>query len=518
MDEQKGSPEDVLSPQLEDEGRLRFALSTLPMLVWEWEIATDKVISLYGDLGMGGVSCEEIFLWIHAGDRERAGEARARLIAGEEVGAVDFRLVPPGGEERWCSFRARRRCGADGRATHICGVTLDITERVLATQAAAEEANRAKDEFLAMLGHELRMPLTPARALAQMLERDESLAPEHRAIAAEIGLHIGSEKRLIDDLLAFESLVHDKVQLRLASVEIHEQARHALAVCAPIIRRKRLSVVESLTAANPIVRGDSLRLRQVLWNLIQNAVKFTPHEGKICVRTANPEPGVLLLEVEDTGFGIEPGMLPKLFEGFERAGRRPDSLGGIGLGLAISLKIVELHGGTLTAASPGRGGGATFTLRLDTAGAGAAGAAAESPSAEPPGEDTPGEDRPLSILFLEDHLPTSRAIGRLLRSHGHTVQDVSGLAAAERAVAAERFDVLLCDLHLREGSGLDFLPRIRHHLRRWAAGGPEAPAIVLSGFARASDVARSLAAGYVAHLAKPVDQDELLAAIRRATR
>ena len=519
MDEQKGSPEDVLSPELEVEERLRFALSTTPMLVWEWEIATDKVIHLYGDLGIGGVSCEEIFLWIHADDRERAGEARARLIAGEEVGAVDFRLVVPGRRELWCTFRARRRCGADGQPTHICGVTIDITERML----AVKEADRVKDEFLAMLGHELRTPLTPARALAQMLERDESLAPGHRATAAEISLHLGSEKRLIEDLLAFEQLVHDKIQLRLASVEIHEQARHALAVCAPIIRRKRLSVVESLTAADPIVRGDALRLRQVLWNLVQNAVKFTPHEGKICVRTANPEPGVLLVEVEDNGFGIEPGMLPKIFGGFERAGRRPDTLGGLGLGLAISRKIVELHGGMLTAASPGLGGGATFTLRLDTAGAGAAGAVAESPvaappSAEPPGEDTPGADWPLRILFLEDHLPTARAIGRLLRSHGHTVQAVGGLAAAERAVAAERFDLLLCDLHLPEGSGLDFLPRIRHHLRRWAAGGAEAPAIVLSGFARESDVARSLAAGYAAHLAKPVDQDELLAAIRRATR
>lgn len=507
--------EDVLSPKLEVEERLRFALAASPVFVWEWELATDRVVHLHDGLGLGGDSGEDLFRYVHADDLPRVREATARIAAGETLGAIDFRLVTPGRRERWCSFHARRRCGADGRPTHLCGVTLDITEQML----AAKEADRVKDEFLAMLGHELRTPLTPALSLVQMLHRDESLAPEHRAIAAEIGLHIGSEKRLIEDLLAFESLVHDKIQLRLSSVEIHEQAQHALAVCAPLIRRKRLSVVESLTAAHPVVRGDALRLRQVLWNLVQNAVKFTPQEGTICVRTANPEPGVLLLEVEDNGFGIEPGALPKIFDGFERAGRRPDTLGGIGLGLAISRKIVELHGGMLTAASPGRGGGATFTLRLATDGA--AGAAAQTPvaappSAEPPGEDTPGADRPLRILFLEDHPPTAKAIERLLRSHGHTVQAVSGLPAAERAVAARRFDLLLCDLHLPEGSGLDFLPRIRHHLQRWAAGGAEAPAIVLSGFARESDVARSLAAGYVAHLAKPVDQDELLAAIRQA--
>lgn len=507
MDERKGSPAALPSPNLEEEERLRFALSTTPMLAWEWEIATDKIVALHGDLGLGDSSCEEIFGWIHAEDRERAGEARARLIAGEEVGAIDFRLVTPEGRERWCSFRARRRCGADGQPTHIYGLTLDLTERIL----AAEEASRAKDEFLAMLGHELRTPLTPARTLAQMLERDESLAPEHRAIAAEIGLHISSEKRIIDDLLAFERLVHEKVELRLDSVDVHEQARHALAVCASLIQGKRLRVTESLNATDPVVPGDVLRLRQVLWNLIQNAVKFTPVEGKIVVRTTNPEPGVLVLEVEDNGFGIKAEMLERIFEGFERAGRTPDSLGGLGLGLAISRKVAELHGGTLTAASPGRGKGATFTLRLAT----------DSPAeaaVRPPAEAVPppGADRPLKILFLEDHPPTARAIARLLRSHGHTVQAVGTLAVAEHAVAAERFDLLLCDLYLEEGNGFDFLPRVRHHLQRWAAGGDEAPAIVLSGFARGSDVARSLAAGYVAHLAKPVDQDELLAAIRRA--
>ena len=332
MNEQKESPEDAQSPKPGDEGRLRFALSAIPMFVWEWELATDTVVPLHDELGLRADSGEELFRWVHADDLEQVREASARIVAGETLGAVDFRLVTPGGQERWCSFRARRRCGADGQPTHLCGVTLDITERVLAAKAAAEEADRAKDEFLAMLSHELRTPLTPARALVQMLERDESLAPEHRAVAAEIGMHIGLEKRLIEDLLAFERLVHDTVQLHLTSVDIHEQARHALAVCAPLIRLKRLSVVESLTAADPIVRGDALRLRQVLWNLVQNAVKFTPQEGKIFVRTANPEPGVLVLEVEDNGFGIEPAMLQKIFEGFERAGRRPDSLGGSGWG------------------------------------------------------------------------------------------------------------------------------------------------------------------------------------------
>lgn len=510
MDRQKEGPEGSPRPSLEEEERLQFALAAIPMCVWEWELATDRVVSLHEGLDLDGCTGEELFRFVHVGDHERIREATARIIAGETLGATDFRLVLPGGQELWCSFRARRRCGADGRPTHLCGVTLDITERML----AAQEADRAKDEFLAMVSHELRTPLTPARTLAQMLAADESLAPEHRATAVEIGLHLGSEKRIIEDLLAYERLVHDKVQLNLTPIEIHEQAQHALAVCAPLIRRKRLHIVERLTAAYPVVLGDALRLRQVLWNLIQNAAKFTPVEGEICVRTTNSEPGVLELEVEDTGLGIAPEMLPKIFQGFERAGRAASSQEGLGLGLAISRKIVELHGGTLTAASPGHGGGAIFTLRLAVAGA-AGGTArtqvAAPPSAEP---DPPGEDRPLRILMIEDHAATAKAIARLLRSHGHTVQIAGGLAAAERAVAAEPFDLLICDLQLPEGNGLELLPRVRHHLERWGA---ETPAIVLSGLARDSDVARSLASGYAAHLSKPVDQAELFAAIRRAT-
>lgn len=516
MEKKERHPEDIQSPQLEAEERLRFALSSVPMCVWEWDLTTGTVISLHSGLGLGEEnSAERLFEWVHAEDLERVREAVARMIAGETLEATDFRLVPPGGQERWCTFRARLRYGSGGQPTHVCGVTVDITERILGAKAAAEEASRAKDEFLAMLSHELRTPLAPARTLVQMLEKDPALAPEHRTMVREIGTHIGSEKRLIEDLLAYERLVHDRVELHLTSVDVHELARHALSVCAPMIQLKRLNVLERLDAVQPVVQGDTIRLRQVLWNLVQNAVKFTPQRGRICVRTVNPEPGVLVLQVEDNGTGIKPEMLEKIFEGFERAGRRPDSMGGLGLGLAISRKIVELHGGTLTAASPGRGRGATFTLRL--AMAGEAEAAAQTQVATPPSAEPPGEDRPLKILLLEDHPPTARALARLLRSHGHTVQVADGLAVAERAAAAQRFDLLLCDLHLPEGSGFDFLPRVRPHLQRWAAGGAETPAIVLSGFARESDIARSLAAGYVAHLAKPVDQDELFAAIRRAT-
>ncbi len=513
--EQDISETEALDPEADLE-RLRLALSTTPMLVWEWDLATNRISSLLDLFGMkAAISDEEPYQRVHDEDLQRVLEWVTRTIAGEKVGAIDFRVIMPDGQQRWFSGRAQRRCGADGQATHLYGVTLDITEQMLAVRAAAEEADRAKDELLATLSHELRTPLTPARTLAQMLERDETLAPEHRAVAAEIGVHIGTEARLIDDLLDFERLVHEGVQLRITSVDVHEQVRHALAVCAPFIRRKHLVLEEALNASHSIVHGDVLRLRQVLWNLVQNAVKFTLAGGQVRVRSANPQPGVLVLEVEDNGFGIDPRKLERIFQGFDRGGLQPGLKGGLGLGLAIGRRIAEAHGGTLTAASPGLGSVATFTLRLPAAAE--AEAAAELPAEPRPAAAPPDAERPLEILLVEDHRPTSKAIARLLSSHGHTIQVVDSLAAAERAVAAKRFDLLLCDIQLPEGSGLDLLPRVRHHLRRWAAGGDEAPAIVLSGFARDSDVSRSLAAGFVAHLAKPVDQAHLLAAIRRAT-
>src|SRR5262249_44909944 len=160
------------------------------------DLATGQVVALNDGFGLGEDSAAELFRWVHPEDLPRVSDAAARMVAGEVLGAVDFRLVPPGRQERWCTFRARRRCGADGQPTHLCGVTIDITDRMRAAQAAAAEAERAKDEFLAMLSHELRTPLTPARALVQMLERDAGLAAEHRATAAEIGKHISLEKRL----------------------------------------------------------------------------------------------------------------------------------------------------------------------------------------------------------------------------------------------------------------------------------------------------------------------------------
>src|SRR3954471_17099567 len=180
----------------EDPERLRFALATTPMFVWEWDLTTNRISSLLDTFGMSAaLSDEEPYQRVHAEDLQRVLELVTRTIAGERVGTIDFRFIMPDGQQRWLSCRAQRRCGADGQATHLYGITLDLTEQILAVKAAAEEADRVKDDFLATLSHELRTPLTPARTLAQMLEQDQTLAPEHRAVVAEIGMHIGTEVR-----------------------------------------------------------------------------------------------------------------------------------------------------------------------------------------------------------------------------------------------------------------------------------------------------------------------------------
>ena len=242
-------------------------------------------------------------------------------------------------------------------------------------RAAAEAANHAKDRFLAMLSHELRTPLTPVLNTVQALEGNTELSTELRAAIEMIRRNVELEARLIDDLLDLTRVSKGKVQLRLEIVDAHALVATALEICGDEIRAKNLAVTTELLAEEHHLRADAARLHQVFWNLLKNAVKFTPPGGSLTVRSSNPQPGRVRFEVLDTGMGISAEMLPKIFDAFEQGNRA--TLGGLGLGLAITKAIVDLHSGVITAASPGQGRGATFTLELATE-------AAPSPSAETP--------------------------------------------------------------------------------------------------------------------------------------
>jgi signal transduction histidine kinase/ActR/RegA family two-component response regulator len=393
---------------------------------------------------------------------------------------------------------------------------------------AAEAASRAKDQFLAVLSHELRTPLTPVVTLVQMLQRESNLPLDVREAVGTMRRNLDLELRLIDDLLDLTRISRGKLSLRLQLLDPHEVIRRVIDLCNADIRAKGLTLDLRLVARQALVEADSARLHQVLWNLLRNSIKFTSHGGAIIVATTNdPQERNLVVRVQDTGIGIEPDALRRIFLAFEQgSGSVSRQFGGLGVGLALSRAIVEAHGGAITAQSPGRNLGSTFTLSLplarqaieaavSTAAALAPSvvAAAASSSSACPATTTAahgGVEECLRILLVEDHADTARAMSRLLDDFGWSVRTADSVAGALLAAEVEPFDVLLCDVGLPDGSGLDLM---RQLLRRSSSTQP-VKGIAISGFGMEQDVQSSLDAGFAAHLVKPVDINELHAAVR----
>ena len=390
--------------------------------------------------------------------------------------------------------------------------------REQAARAEAEAANRAKDQFLATLSHELRTPLTPILAtVTAMLDQPETPEPI-REVMEMIRRNVNLEVRLIDDLLDLTRIRGGKLHLQREAVDAHELIHRVLDICRHDPRAAGLRLDLDLAARRHDVDADPIRLQQVLWNLIRNAIKFTPEGGTITVRSrdrggerdgdgdrpvsASP---ALIIAVSDTGVGIAPDVLPRIFglfeQGSDSSARRS---GGLGLGLTISRSIVEQHGGRLVATSDGEGLGATFTLELPTVSA-----AAMVPTIEPIGPDRPAGNRPLKILLVDDNADTRTYLAMILTQRGHDVQAADSVASARQAIAHADFDLLISDIELPDGTGLQLIQELR--ATRPVAG------IALSGFGSSDDVQVSHSAGFAFHLMKPVNLSALESAIEQAT-
>ncbi len=380
---------------------------------------------------------------------------------------------------------------------------LAIDNARLYTQA--ESANRAKDHFLAVLSHELRTPITPVLMSALRLGQDPELPERLRLETERIRRNAELQAKLIDDLLDLTRVTQGRVQLHFEAVDIHLLVRQALDVfCASNIQRKRLRCDFKGEAAEHHVWADPVRIQQVIWNLIQNAVKFTPEEGRVEVRTHNPEPGRIRIEVTDTGIGVDPEVLPRLFDAWEQGGRTVSRrFGGLGLGLALAKTLVTLHGGTLTAFSEGLGTGAVFSLELATT------VAPDRAEEKPAAAGRAGSLlRPLRILLVEDHEDTLNVMAEVLELSRHEVTRASDVESALRMAAGGPFDLLVSDLGLPDGSGLDLMRQVRD---RYGLKG-----IAVSGYGTAEDVESSREAGFLDHLVKPVHPARLKEAIARA--
>ena len=254
------------------------------------------------------------------------------------------------------------------------------------------------------------------------------------------------------------------------------------------------------------VEADASRLQQVFWNLLKNAIKFTPQGGCVGIR-CRPNGECVVVEVNDSGIGIEPAALPRIFNTFEQAERSiTQQFGGLGLGLAISKALVEMHGGKIEAHSEGRGKGATFRVRLPLC--------ARRPAQRLPTMGTwcpcPGAVRPLHILLVEDHGVTAKMMRIVLTADGHTVESAGDVATALELAGQQAFDLLVSDLGLPDGSGHDLIRQLRQR-------GHKFPGIALSGYGQAEDIERSREAGFSAHLTKPASREAVLAAVASVT-
>jgi signal transduction histidine kinase/CheY-like chemotaxis protein len=364
---------------------------------------------------------------------------------------------------------------------------------------AVEAANRTKDNFLAMLSHELRTPLTPVMAALDTLDVNGLGSIESKNSLAMIRRNVELESQLIDDLLDLTRIAKDKLQLRFGPLDAHEVINNVVEICRPEAQARNLKLHLTLRGGAHHISGDAAKYQQIVWNLLKNAIKFTADNGEITISSSNPEPQLLAIAVHDTGIGIEPEIMNRIFDPFEQGEHAfQRRYGGLGLGLAISKSLAQAHGGTLIARSEGRDHGSIFILTMKTV--------PPPPRIVKLTSPVP-ESRPLRILLVDDHLDTCTALERLLVRRGHLVAAAHNVRSAMEAAAGNSFDLLISDIALPDGTGTELMTYL-HAIAR-------IPGIAISGFGMNGDIEKSIDAGFAEHLVKPVKMENLEAAIDR---
>ena len=421
----------------------------------------------------------------------------------------EFHNRKKNGELYWESASICPITDENGAITHYLAIKEDITGSkaaqialVEAKQAAedarriAEDANRAKDDFIATLSHELRTPLTPVLMTASTMELDVALSSDIRSQMSLIRHNIELEARLIDDLLDITKITHGKFSVKSEFVSLKDILARTVEVVRADLLEKKINVEINISADATNVSADPARLQQVFWNLLKNAIKFTPAGGSISIRTFALDPQMLTVEIRDTGIGIPPESLEKIFLPFHQASRK-QRYGGLGLGLAISKAIIEVHGGSIKADNDPEGG-AVFTITLPVRHSG--------DGLETTVCDALREIVPLRILLVEDHDQTRAVLANLLTREGHLVEAVGSCADALKAARNQRvtepFQMLISDLGLPDGNGFDLARALK-------AENSGLKAIALSGYGTDDDIQKSVEAGFSKHLTKPVNFQDL---------
>lgn len=482
-------------------------------LVTAWNAAAERTFGYQADqvLGLEAAKLE--------GWPPPLRDTVAQVRFASEPLAADLRVSTPGGERQ---IKASVSAVRDDEGRYIGAAIFmhDVTaaaEALAAEQAAraqAEQLSRMKDEFLATVSHELRTPLSAVLSWAQLLQMRKGDA-EHQQGVEAIQRNARLQAQLIEDLLDVSRIMTGHPFLEIHPLSIVEVAERAVAVVSPAATAKDIRISKDYGEDIPPIQGDAKRLQQVLWNLLANAVKFTPKGGRVALQVRRAG-SCIEMTVSDSGQGIEAEFLPHLFERF----RQSDSSirrrhGGLGLGLAIVKQLVELHGGSVAGTSEGPGRGAVFSVQLPIGAVAAQAeaavplerAAAGRPEREEPGDSLAG----VRVLVVEDEADARAALERILRHRGAVTCTAGSVAEALSQLETFRPQVLVSDIGMPVRDGYDLI----RTLRRSGRTAEQLPALALTAYAREEDAKLALAAGFQLHLSKPADAHRLLRAVRQ---
>jgi len=495
------------------EERLNLALDSAGAAAWDWDAIanrldwTPRFRALYGFGADDPPVLETVLRWIHDDDRERLAARVARLLStpGDDIWNEGFRIMHPIRGVRDISGLGRAHRDSFGRVVRMTGIDLDVTQRVQA-ERALKEADRRKDEFLATLSHELRNPLAPILNAVQLLgmnaTNEEARGRMHAIIHRQV-LHL---VRLVDDLLDVSRITSGKIALQREPLPVDNVIARALETCAPLLEQRRLRVDVRGAGASLEVHGDATRLVQVLSNLINNAAKFSEPESviEVGVRCDGAD---ALISIKDNGIGIEPDQLAWVFELFTQLpvdGHRVG--GGLGVGLAIVRQLVQMHGGTVSAQSKGRGQGSEFVIRLPRL-------SSPQPAETATVSQTGHEPSKRRILLADDNEDALTMLAWVLEDQGHEVQLARDGMEAVALAETMNPHVAILDIGMPKLDGYGAAQRIR--AAPWGSG---IKLIAQTGWGQPDDKRRAQEAGFDVHLTKPIDLERLVDALEEIDR
>ena len=510
---------------------------TLDGVITSWNPGAQRIFGYVADEVIG----KHVTILIPEDHLDEEPGILSRIRAGERVEHYETIRVRKDGTHVNISLTVSPIRGADGQIIGASKIARDISarkhaerelERLLESERRsrreaeearreaegarreAEEASRLKDEFLATLSHELRTPLTAILGWAHMLSTGHITGDDANGVYETIERNARAQAQLVDDLLDVSRIITGKLRLDVRAVDPATFIDSAIESVRPAAEGKGVRLRKAFEAGTVSITGDPVRLQQVVWNLLTNAIKFTPPGGSIEIGLARAGENVELV-VRDTGGGIAPEFLPHVFDRFRQAdGRITRRHGGLGLGLSIVRHLVELHGGTVSAESEGEGHGATFTVSLPSAPTRADADALGRGQTPPPPSDSlttygcPDRLDRLKVLIVDDEPDTLLMLKIGLARCGAEVRMANSVAEALEAFDAERFDLLISDIGMPGEDGYELIRKVRS---RPVAGGGKIPAVALTAYARVEDRLQALRSGYQMHVPKPVELAELVA-------